>query len=208
MQNLNQSGGFNQPPFLCLKVKHLPQVYKILNQIEGQALTDISPDCYEEILNFLESVGVESSVFGSITQFFEFIKPLYTSEVLPDLQTDISNKRLVNLRKQLELETDKDKRIELKQTISLAKQKAKHSDLIQQQQDAYTRLYGAEYAQVMLWILNSGIPLKTALEMDFKQFVDEFNLKTLKQNIEYSHHLESQSKQAQQEAINKAKGNF
>ncbi len=89
----NQSGGLS-PPFL--RVKHLPTVYKILNEIEGKPLTDITPETYRSILEFLESVQIEGGVFENISLFFEFIKPLYECQLLPDLQTDINTKRLNN----------------------------------------------------------------------------------------------------------------
>lgn len=200
----NQLGGAMPPFLLC--VKHLPTVYKLLNQIEGKPLTDISSDTYQSILEFLESVGIEGGVFESIHKFFEFIKPLYECQLLPDLQTSISEKRLSNLRQQLATETDPEKRVELKNTINKAKFSSKPSDLIQQQTDALTALYGEEYAQVMQWIISSKIPLERALNLTFKQFVDEYNIAVLKNNIEYSHHLEEKNKQAQQEAIRQATG--
>ena len=200
----NQLGGAMPPFLLC--VKHLPTVYKLLNQIEGKPLTDISSDTYQSILEFLESVGIEGGVFDSIHKFFDFIKPLYECQLLPDLQTDISNKRLSNLRQQLATETDTDKRLELKNAINSAKNANRPSELIQQQTDALTALYGEEYAQVMQWIISSKIPLERALNLTFKQFVDEYNIAVLKNNIEYSHHLEEKNKQAQQEAIRQATG--
>lgn len=200
----NQLGGAMPPFLLC--VKHLPTVYKLLNQIEGKPLTDISSDTYQSILEFLESVGIEGGVFDSIHKFFDFIKPLYECQLLPDLQTDISNKRLSNLRQQLATETDTDKRLELKNAINSAKNANRPSELIQQQTDALTALYGEEYAQVMQWIISSKIPLERALNLTFKQFVDEYNISVLKNNIEYSHHLEEKNKQAQQEAIRQATG--
>ncbi|WP_089110721.1 hypothetical protein [Vibrio casei] len=203
MQNLNQSGGA-MPPFLC--VKHLPTVYKILNEIEGKPLTDISSDTYQSILEFLESVQIEGGVFESIHKFFEFIKPLYECQLLPDLQTEISNKRLNNLRAQLAEETDKDKRLEIKNTINSAENANRPNELIQQQTDALTALYGEETAQVMQWVIYSKIPLERALNLPFKQFVDEYNINVLKNNIEYSHHLEEKNKEAQQEAIRQAQG--
>lgn len=203
MQKLNQSGG-DKPPFLC--VKHLPVVYKILNEIEGKQLTDITSETYQRILEFLHSVGIEGGVFESIHKFFEFIKPLYECQLLPDLQTDISNKRLSNLRKQLADETDTDRRLELKNAINSAKNANRPSDLIQQQTDALTALYGEEYAQVIQWVISSKIPLERALNLSFKQFVDEYNINTLKNNIEYSYHLEQKNKEAQQQAIRQARG--
>lgn len=203
MQNLNQSGG-DKPSFLC--VKHLPTVYKILNEIEGKPLTDIKADTYQSILEFLESVGIQGGVFESIHKFFEFIKPLYECQLLPDLQTDINTKRLKNLRQQLATETDTDKRLELKNAINSAKNANRPSELIQQQQDALTALYGEEYAQVMQWVIYSKIPLERALNLPFKQFVDEYNINVLKNNIQYSHTLDEKNKEAQQEAIRQATG--
>ncbi|WP_193013966.1 hypothetical protein [Vibrio casei] len=199
----NQSGGLS-PPFL--RVKHLPTVYKLLNQIEGKPLTDISSDTYQSILEFLESVGIEGGVFEIIHKFFEFIRPLYECQLLPDLQTSISEKRLSNLRQQLATETDKDKRLEIKNAINSAKNANRPSELIQQQTDALTALYGEETAQVMQWVIYSKIPLERALNLPFKQFVDEYNINVLKNNIEYSHHLEEKNKEAQQEAIRQAQG--
>ncbi|MGO2473312.1 MAG: hypothetical protein ACTH6D_08010 [Vibrio litoralis] len=199
----NQSGGA-MPPFLC--VKHLPTVYKLLNQIEGKPLTDISSDTYQSILEFLESVGIEGGVFEIIHKFFEFIRPLYECQLLPDLQTSISEKRLRNLRQQLPTETDKDKRLEIKNAINSAENANRPNELIQQQTDALTALYGEETAQVMQWVIYSKIPLERALNLPFKQFVDEYNINVLKNNIEYSHHLEEKNKEAQQEAIRQAQG--
>lgn len=203
MTTNNQSGGLS-PPFL--RVKHLPTVYKILNEIEGKPLTDISSDTYQSILEFLESVGIEGGVFEIIHKFFEFIKPLYECQLLPDLQTEISNKRLNNLRQQLATETNSDKRLELKNAINTAKNANRPSDLIQQQTDALTALYGDESASVLQWVISSKIPLERALNLSFKQFVDEYNISVLKNNIEHSHHLEQKNKEAQQEAIRQAQG--
>lgn len=199
----NQSGD-EMSPFLC--VNHLPTVYKILNEIEGKPLTDIKADTYQKIQEFLESVQVEGGVFESIHKFFEFIKPLYECQLLPDLQTSISEKRLSNLRQQLATETSSDKRLELKNAINTAKNANRPSDLIRQQTDALTALYGTEYAQVMQWVISSQIPLERALNLPFKQFVDEYNISVLKNNIEHSHHLEQKNKEAQQEAIRQAQG--